>query len=104
MGGSALTPFYDLVHRLSGLGAVHAEMIRMAELAPGQRVLDIGCGTGNLLLALGSDHPGVEIEGLDPDPRPLARAACLHDQHVSTDRTSHSSNPCRIATRLDRLG
>jgi ubiquinone/menaquinone biosynthesis C-methylase UbiE len=38
-------------------------------------VLDIGCGTGNLLLALGRDHPGVEIEGLDPDPRPLARAA-----------------------------
>jgi len=75
MGGSALTPFYDLVHRFSGLGAVHAEMIRMAELEPGQRVLDIGCGTGNLLLALGRDHPGVEIEGLDPDPRPLAKAA-----------------------------
>jgi len=75
MGGSALTPFYDILHRFSGLGAVHAEMIRMAELRPGQHVLDIGCGTGNLLLALGRDHPGVLIEGLDPDARALARAA-----------------------------
>jgi ubiquinone/menaquinone biosynthesis C-methylase UbiE len=75
MGGSALTPFYDLLHRFSGLGAVHAEMIRMAALGPGQRVLDIGCGTGNLLLALGRDRSDVEIEGLDPDSRALARAA-----------------------------
>ena len=75
MGGSALTPFYDILHRFSGLGAVHEKMISVAELQPGQRVLDIGCGTGNLLLALGRDHPGVEIEGLDPDARALAKAA-----------------------------
>ena len=75
MGGSALTPFYDILHRFSGLGAVHEKMISMAELQPGQRVLDIGCGTGNLLLALGRDDQGVEIEGLDPDPRALAKAA-----------------------------
>ena len=75
MGGSALTPFYDLVHRLSGLGRVHAEMIRMADLRPGQQVLDIGCGTGNLLLALGRERSDVELVGLDPDARALARAA-----------------------------
>jgi len=74
MGGSALTPFYDLVHRFSGLGGVHAEMIRLAQLRPGQRVLDIGCGTGNLLLALGREHPDVDLVGLDPDHRALARA------------------------------
>ena len=75
MGGSALTPFYDLMHRLSGLGGVHDEMIRMAELRPGQHVLDIGCGTGNLLLALGRERSDVELVGLDPDARALARAA-----------------------------
>ena len=75
MGGSALTPFYDILHRFSGLGAVHEKMIGMAELQPGQRVLDIGCGTCNLLLALGRVDPGVEIEGLDPDARALAKAA-----------------------------
>jgi ubiquinone/menaquinone biosynthesis C-methylase UbiE len=75
MGGSALTPFYDLVHRFSGIEGVHAEMIRMAELRPGLRVLDVGCGTGNLLLALGRERRDVELVGLDPDHRALARAA-----------------------------
>jgi ubiquinone/menaquinone biosynthesis C-methylase UbiE len=74
MGGSALTPFYDLIHRFSGGAGLHAEMIRLADLRPGQHVLDIGCGTGNLLLALGRDHPDVELVGLDPDHRALVRA------------------------------
>ena len=38
-------------------------------------MLDIGCGTGNLLLALGRERSDVELVGLDPDPRALARAA-----------------------------
>lgn len=74
MGRVALTPFYDLAHVLAGLGRVHAEMIRQAEVRPGQRVLDVGCGTGNLLLAVGAAKPGVELEGLDPDARILATA------------------------------
>ena len=74
MGGSALTPFYDLIHRFSGGAGLHAEMIRLADLRPGQHVLDIGCGTGNLLIALGRDHPDVELVGLDPDHRALVRA------------------------------
>ncbi len=75
MGRGLLTPFYDVVHRVSGLGGLHAEMIRLAEVAPGQRVLDVGCGTGNLLLALGRGRPDVELVGLDPDARALTRAA-----------------------------
>lgn len=74
LGRAALTPLYDVVHRLSGLGGLHAEMIRLAELQPGQCALDVGCGTGNLLLALGARVPGVELAGLDPDARALARA------------------------------
>jgi ubiquinone/menaquinone biosynthesis C-methylase UbiE len=75
MGGSVLTPFYDLIHRFSGGVGLHAEMIRLAELRPGFDVLDIGCGTGNLLLALARDHPDVDLVGLDPDHRALVRAA-----------------------------
>ena len=75
LGRGPLTPLYDLVHRVSGLGGVHADMIRLAALAPGQRVLDVGCGTGNLLLALGRERSDVELTGLDPDARALALAA-----------------------------
>jgi ubiquinone/menaquinone biosynthesis C-methylase UbiE len=75
LGRGALTPFYDLVHRFVGLGRMHQEMIRLAELRPGLRVLDVGCGTGNLLLALGRERTGLDLVGLDPDRRALAMAA-----------------------------
>jgi len=75
LGRGPLTPLYDLVHRLSGIGGVHADMIRLAALTPGQRVLDVGCGTGNLLLALGRDRSDLVLTGLDPDARALALAA-----------------------------
>ncbi len=74
LGRAALTPLYDLVTRFSGLGGLFAEMIQLAEVRPGQRVLDVGCGTGNLLLKLGRSQPGVELAGLDPDARMLASA------------------------------
>lgn len=75
LGHAFLTPLYDLVHRLSGLGRLHDEMLTLADLRPCMRVLDVGCATGNLLLTLGRRYPGVEPAGLDPDARALARAA-----------------------------
>jgi len=74
LGRGLLTPFYDLVHRISGIGHLHDEMIRLADVGAGQRALDVGCGTGNLLLALGRREPGVDLTGLDPDSRALGRA------------------------------
>jgi ubiquinone/menaquinone biosynthesis C-methylase UbiE len=73
MGKSWLLPLYDPLTRLLGLPAVHRELVAHARLAPGQRVLDIGCGTGNLVRAVKSLHRDVEVTGIDPDPAALAR-------------------------------
>jgi ubiquinone/menaquinone biosynthesis C-methylase UbiE len=67
-------PLYDPVQKLLGADAVRREMLERAGLAPGQRVLEIGCGTGSLLLQLAAAQPQLEIIGLDPDPKALARA------------------------------
>jgi ubiquinone/menaquinone biosynthesis C-methylase UbiE len=45
-----------------------------ARLEPGRRILDVGCGTGTLVLQIRRSFPSVETVGLDPDPRALARA------------------------------
>jgi ubiquinone/menaquinone biosynthesis C-methylase UbiE len=74
MGKHFLLPLYDLVHHLVRLGPVHQEMVTLAGLRDGHRALDVGCGTGNLLRRIGARHPGVELAGLDPDPKALARA------------------------------
>lgn len=74
MGKHYLLPLYDVVHRVSGLGGVHGEMVTAAGLQAGQRVLDVGCGTGNLLRSAGNRHRDVELFGVDPDLKMLARA------------------------------
>lgn len=42
--------------------------------APGQRILDLGCGTGSLCLLVKDRCPEAIIIGVDPDPVMLSRA------------------------------
>jgi ubiquinone/menaquinone biosynthesis C-methylase UbiE len=73
-GRDALLPFYDAFTALLGAARLHRLLIGQAELAAGQRVLEIGCGTGNLTVRAKRAHPDVDIVGSDPDPLALARA------------------------------
>lgn len=73
-GRDAFLPCYDLCTALLGVATVHSRLIDQAGLTAGQRVLEIGCGTGNLAVRVKRTHPGVELVGSDPDPLALARA------------------------------
>lgn len=73
-GRDAYLPFYDLLTTALGVGKIHSTLIEQARIEPGQRVLEIGCGTGNLTLRVARTHPDVEVIGTDPDPLALARA------------------------------
>lgn len=74
LGKHFLLPLYDVVHHVFGLRRIHQEMVTLARLRDGLRVLDVGCGTGNLLRTTGRQWPKVELSGMDPDPKALARA------------------------------
>jgi ubiquinone/menaquinone biosynthesis C-methylase UbiE len=75
MGHDWLLPLYDPFTRLFGIESVHRRLAEQAELESAQRVLEIGCGTGNLALLVKRLRPQLEVVGLDPDPKALARAA-----------------------------
>ncbi|WP_083682751.1 class I SAM-dependent methyltransferase [Paenibacillus sp. FSL A5-0031] len=47
------------------------KLIRQIQVDPGQRVLDLGCGTGTLTLLLKQAYPKAEVTGLDIDPNVL---------------------------------
>lgn len=72
-GRDWLLPLYDPFVKLLGGDAARAELLAHAAIRPNYRILDIGCGTGSLLVQIRRLHPDVEAVGLDPDPKALAR-------------------------------
>lgn len=72
--GNASLPWYDLMSRLLGAGPSHRTLVAQADPPRGGRVLEIGCGTGNVLAAMARRRPDVELVGLDPDAGALGRA------------------------------
>jgi ubiquinone/menaquinone biosynthesis C-methylase UbiE len=44
------------------------------QLDPGTRLLEIGCGAGAVLAVLGQEYPGVQLFGVDLEPKQLAFA------------------------------
>ncbi|HEV3456070.1 MAG TPA: methyltransferase domain-containing protein [Thermoanaerobaculia bacterium] len=69
---------YDLLVWLAARGkerAYRERLVQLARLAPGESVLDVGCGTGTLaIVAKQSVGPAGKVVGIDPSPEMIARA------------------------------
>jgi ubiquinone/menaquinone biosynthesis C-methylase UbiE len=67
--------FYDSIYQLIPYRQLLWDAYQALELESGMRVLDAGCGTGNLELFISEKpHPPVEIHGLDFSEAMLTRA------------------------------
>ncbi len=69
---------YDTLSGLLGLGSNGANsrmVIELANIKPGDSVLDVGCGTGNLTLTAQSyTGPGGKVYGIDAAPEMIEAA------------------------------
>lgn len=73
-GHDVFLPFYDPLVGLLGFDRARREIIARANIQSGHRILDIGCGTGTLVVKLKRQYPSAQVVGLDPDPKALRRA------------------------------
>ena len=88
-GHSATTPhtagriihwarLYDVGVNLLSFGwasALRRRAVELAGVAPGERILDVGCGPGRLVIQAGAAvGPTGEARGIDPSPEMIARA------------------------------
>lgn len=72
-GHAWFLPLYDPFVKLLGGDSARRALLDQTAIRPGHRVLDIGCGTGSLVVLIKRLHPDVDVVGLDPDPKALAR-------------------------------
>jgi ubiquinone/menaquinone biosynthesis C-methylase UbiE len=75
LGHDSLTRLYDPLLAITVREkTLKGRLLDQAAIAAGQRVLDVGCGTGTLAILAKQRHPDAEVVGLDGDPKVLAIA------------------------------
>src|SRR5665213_3762137 len=73
----AVAPTYDLANRLMSFGldkGWRRRLVRESGVVKGARVLDVGCGTGDLLIDFARRIESLDGEGLDFSAGMLAQA------------------------------
>jgi ubiquinone/menaquinone biosynthesis C-methylase UbiE len=70
-----LTPFFDFIQKYIVRDVRYKLLlIEQANIQPGQKVLDLGCGTGTLALMAKKAQPNADVIGLDADSQMLEMA------------------------------
>lgn len=68
-GVHGLTRYYDSFAKL--VNPLRHRLLQQADIQPGQRVLDLGCGTGLLTIMIKQSVPEAHVTGLDADEEVL---------------------------------
>jgi ubiquinone/menaquinone biosynthesis C-methylase UbiE len=63
--------YYDLVSTVVSLGrdkAIRRKLLALAAPQPGEKLLDVGCGTGTFAIAAKARVPDLDVHGIDASP------------------------------------
>ncbi|HEY8461158.1 MAG TPA: alpha/beta fold hydrolase [Blastocatellia bacterium] len=96
MGFDLLTPLYDsFVKWFMPESRFKKHLIEQANIRPGQRVLDLGCGTATLTIMIKQAHPNAEVTGLDGDAK-ILRIARRKVVRAGVEIALHEGLACRL--------
>jgi len=107
LGISALTPVYDqAVALLTRERHWRARLVEELAPRPGDRILDVGSGTGSMALAATQAEPRCIYRGIDPDAAAVNRArqeAAQTESNAQFEVGFLSSAPPSTGDRVDKI-
>ena len=74
LGSDLLTPLYDPLLWFMREKRFKSDLIEQAQINDGNRILDVGCGTGTLAIMTKQFHRDAEVVGIDADSKILGIA------------------------------
>lgn len=82
-----LTPIYDLLTELGGYGkSFKKKVLSQSRIKPKDKVLDVGSGTGTLIIEGKKMFADAAFTGIDPDPKVIAIAKRkLKQENIKAD-------------------
>ena len=93
-------PLYDPFVKLVGGDRARRALLEQAEMRPGQRVLDVGCGTGSLVVLIKRLRSDVDVVGSTPiRRRSPERGRRRSEKGPPSDSIEGSRTSCRIPRR-----
>ena len=105
LGQPRLTFLYDAAIRLLTRERTwRRRLLEQLDPRPGERILDVGCGTGTLAIMIKQAEPAAEVFGIDPDGQVLgiARAKAARAGVAPVFRRGFAREADRFDARFDK--